>query len=61
MSCAGAVVDSLMDCVGMVHFTTTAQVLEHLKAKAKTTPPGEWIMARNFDPASASPAAFRTS
>jgi predicted amidohydrolase YtcJ len=48
---AGAVVDSLMDYVGMVRFTTTAQVLDHLKAKAKTTPPGEWIMARNFDPA----------
>ena len=48
---AGAVVDGLMDYVGMVRFTTTAQVLDHLKAKAKTTPAGEWIMARNFDPA----------
>jgi len=48
---AGAVVDILMDYVGMVRFASTAQVLEHLKAKAKTKPPGEWIMARNFDPA----------
>jgi hypothetical protein len=38
---AGAVVDSLMDYVGMTRFATTAQVLEHLKAKAKTTPPGQ--------------------
>jgi len=48
---AGAVVDSLMDYVGMVRFASTTQVLEHLKAKAKITPPGEWILARNFDPA----------
>jgi hypothetical protein len=48
---AGAVVDSLMDYVGMTRFATTAQVLEHLKAKAAGTPPGEWVMARNFDPA----------
>ena len=48
---AGAVVDGLMDYVGMVRFSSTDQVLEHLKAKARTTPPGEWIMARNFDPA----------
>ncbi len=48
---AGAVVDSLMDFVGMTRFATTAQVLEHLKAKARTTPPGQWILGRNFDPA----------
>jgi len=48
---AGAVVDDLMDYVGMVRFTSTDQVLEHLKAKARTTPPGAWIMGRNFDPA----------
>ena len=48
---AGAVVDSLMDYVGMVRFASTDQVLEHLKAKARSTPPGEWILARNFDPA----------
>lgn len=48
---AGAVVDSLMDYVGMVRFASTDQVLEHLRAKARITPPGEWIRARNFDPA----------
>jgi len=56
---AGAVVDSLMDFVGMTRFATTAQVLEHLKAKAKTTPPGQWIMGRNFDPSlQAGPASI---
>jgi len=48
---AGAVVDSVMDYVGMVRFASTEQVLEHLKAKARVTSPGEWILARNFDPA----------
>lgn len=47
---AGAVVDSLMDYVGMTRFAATVEVLEHLKAKAKATPPGQWIMGRNFDP-----------
>ncbi len=56
---AGAVVDSLMDHVGMTRFATTALVLEHLKAKAKTTPPGQWIMGRNFDPSlQAGPASI---
>jgi predicted amidohydrolase YtcJ len=47
---AGAVVDNLMDFVGMTRFATTAQVLEHLRAKASKAPPGQWIMGRNFDP-----------
>ena len=56
---AGAVVDSLMDFVGMTRFATTAQVIEHLKAKAKTTAPGQWIMGRNFDPSlQAGPASI---
>ena len=56
---AGAVVDSLMDFVGMTRFATTALVLEHLKAKARTTPPGQWIMGRNFDPSlQAGPASI---
>jgi predicted amidohydrolase YtcJ len=56
---AGAVVDSLMDHVGMTRFATTAQVLEHLMAKARTTPPGQWIMGRNFDPSlQAGPASI---
>ena len=56
---AGALVDSLMDHVGMTRFATTALVLEHLKAKARTTPPGQWIMGRNFDPSlQAGPASI---
>jgi predicted amidohydrolase YtcJ len=56
---AGAVVDSLMDFVGMTRFATTAQVLEHLRAKARTMPPGQWIMGRNFDPSlQAGPASI---
>lgn len=56
---AGAVVDSLMDFVGMTRFATTAQVLEHLKASANTKPPGQWIMGRNFDPSlQAGPASI---
>ena len=56
---AGAVVDSLMDHVGMTRFATTALVLEHLKTKARTTPPGQWIMGRNFDPSlQAGPASI---
>jgi len=47
----GAVIDSVMDYVGMARFATTADVLDHLSAKAKQTPAGEWIVARNFDPA----------
>ena len=56
---AGALVDSLMDHVGMTRFATTALVLEHLKTKARTTPPGQWIMGRNFDPSlQAGPASI---
>jgi predicted amidohydrolase YtcJ len=56
---AGAVVDSLMDYVGMTRFATTVQVLEHLKTKAKTMLPGQWIMGRNFDPSlQAGPASI---
>jgi len=47
----GPVVDSIMDYVGMARFSKTAEVLDHLSAKAKDTPAGEWIAARNFDPA----------
>jgi predicted amidohydrolase YtcJ len=47
----GALVDSIMDNVGMTRFSTTAAVLDHLKSMVATTPPGEWILARNFDPA----------
>jgi predicted amidohydrolase YtcJ len=48
---AGSVVDAVMEYVGMARFGTVAEVLEHLSAKAKATPAGEWIVFRNFDPA----------
>jgi predicted amidohydrolase YtcJ len=48
---AGALADSVMENVGMTRFSTAAEVLAHLKSRVPTTPPGEWIMARNYDPA----------
>lgn len=48
---AGALANSVMDNVGMTRFRTAAEVLAHLKGKVATTPPSEWIMARNYDPA----------
>lgn len=47
----GAVIDSIMDYVGLARFATTKEVLDYLGAKAKQTPAGEWMVARNFDPA----------
>jgi predicted amidohydrolase YtcJ len=48
---SGSVVDSTMDYVGMARFTSTARVLEHIAARVAETPPGEWLVFRNFDPA----------
>jgi predicted amidohydrolase YtcJ len=48
---AGALADSVMENVGMTRFATAAEVLSHLKARVAATPAGEWIMARNYDPA----------
>jgi predicted amidohydrolase YtcJ len=48
---AGALADSVMENVGMSRFSTAAEVLAHLTARAAATPKGEWVMARNFDPA----------
>lgn len=48
---AGSVVDSTMEYVGMARFGTAEEVLEHLKALASQAPAGEWIVARNYDPA----------
>lgn len=48
---AGAAVDSIMENVGMSRFTTAAEVLDHLRAKVAVTPPGEWVLGRNYDPA----------
>ena len=48
---AGALVDNVMENVGMTRFSTAAAVLDHLAERAKAAAPGEWVMARNFDPA----------
>lgn len=48
---SGSVVDAMMEYVGMAKFGTVAQVLAHIDAKTKATPPGEWLAFRNFDPA----------
>lgn len=48
---SGAAVDSIMDNVGMSRFGTAAEVLDHLRAKVAVTPPGEWVLGRNYDPA----------
>lgn len=48
---SGSAVDSIMTNVGMAQFRTTAEVLDHLRSLVLQTPAGEWILARNFDPA----------
>jgi predicted amidohydrolase YtcJ len=48
---AGSVVDSVMEYVGMARFGTVDEVVNHLKTMVKDRAPGEWIVARNFDPA----------
>jgi len=47
---AGAAVSYLMDYIGMSRFSKTDDVLVFLKEKAATTPEGEWITGRNWDP-----------
>lgn len=46
----GAMVAGTMHYVGIASFTTAAEVLNHLKQLAVAATPGEWIVARNFDP-----------
>jgi len=48
---SGSAVNYLMDYVGMSRFATTEEVLNYLTEKAKNTEKGEWITARNWDPA----------
>lgn len=48
---AGATVDAIMENIGVSRFSTATEVLDHLKSRVATTPAGEWIMGRNFDPA----------
>lgn len=48
---AGAIVDAVMEYVGMAKYGTVAEVLEHIAARAAAAPAGEWLVFRNFDPA----------
>ncbi len=48
---AGAIVDDIMDYVGMARFQTTDEVLAHIAARVAETATGEWLVFRNFDPA----------
>ena len=47
----GSAVNSIMANVGMSRFGKTAEVLDHLRSLVQETAAGEWILARNFDPA----------
>jgi hypothetical protein len=47
----GASVDDIAENVGVPRFRTAAEVLGHLKSKLSGTSPGEWVIARNYDPA----------
>ncbi len=46
----GSVVDAVMEYVGMARFATTAEVLDRLRERAAAAAPGDWIVARNYDP-----------
>lgn len=48
---AGSIVAAVMEYVGMARFVTVAEVLDHISARAASTPAGEWLVFRNFDPA----------
>lgn len=48
---SGAAVDSMMANVGAAYFPTAADVLVHLAERVAATPAGDWVMARNYDPA----------
>jgi len=41
----------LTENIGLIHFKTTAEALEHLKAKVTELEDGEWLLASNWDPA----------
>ena len=48
---SGSAVDGITTNVGMTRFGTAAEVLDHLRSLVPDTPEGDWILARNFDPA----------
>lgn len=47
---SGSLIASLMEYVGVAKFAKTADILAHLRGLANERKPGEWIVARNFDP-----------
>ena len=47
---AGGALDSIDENVGATRFRTAAEVLKHLRARFAATAPGEWVLARNFEP-----------
>jgi len=47
---SGSLIASLMEYVGVAKFAKTDEVLKHLRGIAAQKVPGEWIVARNFDP-----------
>lgn len=47
---SGALANNLMEYVGMSRFSSTHEVLNHLKQRAMDLPVGEWITGRNWDP-----------
>lgn len=47
---SGSLVAGLMEYVGVAKFAKTDQVLDHLRGLAAQKEPGDWILARNFDP-----------
>ncbi len=49
-SVTGALISELMEYVGIARFATTDDVLNFLREQAEVTEPGDWIVARNFDP-----------
>lgn len=46
----GAALDSITENVGASRFPSAAGVLDRLRALAAAARPGEWVLARNFDP-----------
>lgn len=48
---AGSAVDAIMANVGAPYFATAADVLTHLAERVAATPEGDWVLARNYDPA----------
>ena len=47
---SGALLASVMEYVGVAKFSKTEEVLDYLRSLADKKKPGEWIVARNFDP-----------